>query len=212
MAGKFERKSFSSINLDDPFFDSLKNDYPGSVNSPSFIEWFHKKALQGESALVFEDEQGVGAFIKLKPNELEEIKLQDGSLLPMVDRLKISTIKIDERYRNRRIGEGAIGLALWEWQNIGTDEIYVTVFEKHDSLIYLLEKYGFSHIGYNLNGERVYIKNRKHLDFSDPCKSFPFLSGKIQHAGCLAIDMEYHDTMFAYIPFPIFPTQSKESF
>jgi hypothetical protein len=195
MAGKFERKLMKDINLDDPFFDSLKTDYPGSANSTGFVEWFHKKA--NEKALVFEDEDGVGAFIKLKPGEIEEIKLQDGTILPKVDRLKISTIKISERYRNRRIGEGAIGLTLWEWRDIGANEIYVTVFEKHDTLIFLLEKYGFSHVGNNLNGERVYIKDRRHLDFSDPCKAFPFLSGDIQHAGCLAIDMEYHDTMFA---------------
>ena len=195
MAGKFERKLMRDIDLDDPFFDSLKTDYPGSANSTSFVDWFHKKA--NEKALVFEDEDGVGAFIKLKPGEVEEIKLQDGTTLPKVDRLKISTIKISERYRNRRIGEGAIGLTLWEWRDIGAYEIYVTVFEKHNTLIVLLEKYGFSHVGNNLNGERVYIKNRRHLDFSDPCKAFPFLSNNIEYAGCLAIDMEYHDTMFA---------------
>lgn len=44
MAGKFERKLMGDINLDDPFFDSLKMDYPGSENSTGFIEWFHYKA------------------------------------------------------------------------------------------------------------------------------------------------------------------------
>ena len=195
MAGKFERKLMKDINLNDPFFDSLKEDYPGNEYSRGFIDWFHRKA--NEKALVFEDENGIGAFIKLKPGEAEEIELKDGTILPKVDRLKISTIKISERYRNRRIGEGAIGLTLWDWRDTGANEIYVTVFEKHDTLISLLEKYGFSHVGNNLNDERVYIKDRRHLDFSDPCKAFPFLSGNIEYAGCLAIDMEYHDTMFA---------------
>ena len=197
MAGKFERKSFADINLDDPFFDSLKRDYPGNEHSRGFIEWFHNKAGEGKRALVFEDDEGVGAFINLKPGEVEEIALKSGSILPAVARLKITTIKIDERYRNRRIGEGAIGLTLWQWRDLGTDEIYVTVFEKHASLIFLLEKYGFRYVGDNLNGERVYIKDRRNLDFSDPCKAFPFLCDGIQNAGCLAIDMEYHDTMFA---------------
>ena len=197
MAGKFSRKSFADINLDDPFFDSLKKDYPGNKHSRGFIEWFQNKAAEGKYALVFEDEQGVGAFVNLKPGEVEEIKLIDGSSLPAALRLKITTIKIDERYRNRRIGEGAIGLTLWQWRDQGADEIYVTVFDKHISLIALLEKYGFVHVGNNLNGERVYVKNRRKLDFSDPCKAFPFLSNNINHAGCLAIDMEYHDTMFA---------------
>ena len=53
MAGKFERKPFSEINLDDPFFDSLKADYPGSEASTGFVEWFHRKAAEGKKALVF---------------------------------------------------------------------------------------------------------------------------------------------------------------
>lgn len=197
MAGKFERKRFSEIDLNDSFFDSLKADYPGTSSSTGFVQWFTKKAADGKRALVFEDDQGVGAFVNLKPGETEEIKLADGSVLPKIARLKITTIKIDERYRNQRIGEGALGLTLWQWRDLGINEIYVTVFDKHASLIFLLEKYGFVHVGNNLNGERVYIKDRRNLDFSDPCKSFPFLSSRIQCAGCLAIDMEYHDTMFA---------------
>ena len=198
MPGKFIRTSFSDVNLDDPFFDSLKADYPGNSVSTGFCEWFRKKAFEGKKALVFEDEQGIGAFVNIKENEAEEIKLKDGITLPAEERLKISTIKIDERYRNQRIGEGALGLTLWQWRNCKLDQIYVTVFEKHQSLIQLLEKYGFSYVGDNLNEERVYIKDRRHLDFCDPCKAFPFLSKQYDHAGCLAIDMGYHDTMFAF--------------
>ena len=198
MAGKFERKRFSEINLDDPFFDSLKADYPGNSTSTGFVQWFAAKAADGKKALVFQDDQGIGTFVNLKPDETEEIKLADGTVLPKVPRLKITTIKIDERYRHQRIGEGALGLTLWRWRDLGTNEIYVTVFEKHTSLIFLLEKYGFIHVGNNLNSERVYIKDRRNLDFSDPCKSFPFISNQVQYAGCLAIDMAYHDTMFAY--------------
>ena len=151
MAGKFQRKCFSEINLDDPFFDSLKADYPGTANSTGFITWFRKKASSGKTALVFEDELGIGAFINLKPDEAEEIQLADGRVLPKVVRLKITTIKIDERYRHQRIGEGAIGLTLWQWRDLGTNEIYVTVFDKHHSLIFLLEKYGFNCVGKNIN-------------------------------------------------------------
>ena len=198
MAGKFIHKRFSDININDPFFDSLKRDYPGSATSTEFTKWFAKKAAEGKEALVFEDEQGVGAFVNLKPGEAEEIKLSNGRVLPYDSRLKITTIKIDERFRHQRIGEGALGLTLWDWRDRGVNEIYVTVFKKHVSLIFLLEKYGFNYVGDNLNGERVYIKDRRNLDFSDPCKAFPFIDGRMDHAGCLAINMEYHDTMFAY--------------
>lgn len=198
MAGKFERKLFSQLNLDDPFFDSLKADYPGSAKSTGFINWFHKKAVEGKRALVFEDEQGIGAFINLKPGEDEEIRLSNGSTLPKLKRLKITTIKIDERYQHQRIGEGAIGLTLWYWRDLNDKEIYVTVFEKHTTLIYLLIKFGFKCMGINLNGEKVFTKNRDSLDFSDPFKAFPFINGSFDHAGCLAIEDTYHDTMFAY--------------
>lgn len=197
MAGKFERRPFSEINLSDPFFDSLKADYPGTATSKAFPKWFAEKAAEGKKALVFEDEQGIGAFVNIKHGEIEAIPLQDGTTLPRNSRLKITTIKIDERYQHQRIGEGAIGLTLWNWRDSGSNEIYVTVFDKHTSLIFLLEKYGFSYAGNNLNGERVYIKDRRNLDFSDPCKAFPFISKQIDRAGCLAIDMAYHDTMFA---------------
>lgn len=198
MAGKFIRKRFSDIHLDDPFFDSLKADYPGTSASTGFVNWFDRKSREGKEALVFEDERGVGAFVYLKPDDEEELKMADGKALPQIRRVKISTIKIDERYRNQRIGEGALGLTLWKWRDSGIDEIYVTVFEKHTDVISLLVKYGFMNAGTNLNGECVYLKNRNNLDFSNPCKAFPFLSNQIQYAGCLAIDMDYHDTMFAY--------------
>ena len=111
MDGRFERKSFAEINLDDPFFDSLKQDYGG--DSPqSFIPWFNRKADEGKKALVFEDANGIGAFINLKAGEDEEIPLDNGTILPRIPRMKISTMKIDDRYRGRRIGEGALGLTL----------------------------------------------------------------------------------------------------
>ena len=46
MAGKFERKLFSEISLDDPFFDSLKADYPGTSTSTGFVKWFAAKAAE----------------------------------------------------------------------------------------------------------------------------------------------------------------------
>lgn len=113
MAGRFLLKKFEDINLDDEFFDTLKTDYPGTNNSTGFVDWFAKKAKSDATALIFEDEIGLGAFIVLKVED-EEIKLQD-TTLPRIERLKISTFRISERYRRQRIGEGAIGLILWKW-------------------------------------------------------------------------------------------------
>ena len=196
MAGKFILKRFSDINLDDSFFDSLKSDYPGTENSTGFTEWFEKKSTDGSMALVFEDEIGVGAFVVLK-NEEEKIKLRD-CILSEKKRLKISTFRIAERYRRQRIGEGAIGLLLWKWQKSEAEEVYVTVFDKHKTLISQFERFGFQKKGINLNGENVLIKSRKQVDFNDPYKSFPFVKDGFDYAGYIIIDDNYHDTMFAY--------------
>lgn len=196
MAGKFILKRFSEIDLDDTFFDSLKYDYPGTENSTGFVDWFKKKSVEGARALVFEDEIGVGAFVVLK-DEQEEIELQDFTL-PEKRRLKISTFRIAERYRRQRIGEGAIGLLLWKWQQSNTEEVYVTVFDKHETLISQFERFGFQKKGVNLNGENVLIKSRRHIDFNDPYKAFPFIKDGFDYSGYIIIDDHYHDTMFAY--------------
>lgn len=198
MAGIFDFKKLSDINLNDPIFDSLKRDYPGNENSTGFVEWFNKKAEQGEKALVFEDEYGLGAFILLKQYEDEPINLLDGQLDSKI-RTKISTFKLSDRFRGKRLGEGAIGLILWIWSNkYNTDEIYVTVYEKQETLIILLEKFGFTYMGKNLNNECVYIKSKLNIDYTDPYKSFPFINPDMEKSGYIVINDEYHDTMFPY--------------
>lgn len=196
MAGKFQLRQFSDINIDDRFFNSLKQDYPGNEHSTGFVQWFNKKATEGKTALVFEDEDGIGAFICLKPEE-EEIELED-RILPKEDRLKISTIKIDDRYRGQRIGEGAIGLTLWQWQRTRKNELFLTIFEKHEGLIKLLEKFGFERVGKNRNGEWVFVRDRRNLDYSDPFKCFPFINPSVDRAGYIIIDDVFHDNMFPY--------------
>ena len=189
-------RRFAELNINDPIFNSLKTDYPGTENSTGFIEWFQKKSVNESTALVFEDEFGLGAFIALKAEE-EEITLQN-KILPANKRIKVSTFCIAERYRRLRIGEGAIGLLLWKWQKTDAKEIYVTVFEKQRTLINQFEKFGFIKEGTNLNGEFVYMKNRNQIDFSNPFKSFPYIKSDFDYAGYVIIDDIYHDTMFAY--------------
>ncbi len=195
MAGRFSLKKFADIDLGDAFFDSLKSDYPGSESSTAFSEWFKKKSDKGATALVFEDEVGIGAFVALK-NEEEEVYLEK-AIVPLKKRIKISTIKISERYRHYRIGEGAVGLVLWKWQNSDAEEIYVTAFSKQTALISLLEKFGFREWGLNRNGERVFYRSKKQIDFSNSYKAFPFIKSGFDHAGYVIINDDYHDTMFA---------------
>jgi len=190
VGGKFEWHKFSEVDLSDAFFDSLKEDYS------EFTSWFQKKSDAGEEALVFTDELGAGSFIYLK-KECEPIELKD-MILPAKERIKIGTFRIADRYRRQRLGEGALGVSLWSWQESKYEEIYLTVFEKHRELVSLFEHFGFRCIGINARGERVYLKNRLQLDYSDPYKSFPFISPGIEKAGIIPINESYHDRLFPY--------------
>lgn len=190
MAGKFQWCKFSDVDLNDKFFDSLKNDYE------EFPNWFAKKCMAGESALVFYDEQGIGSFVYLK-EENEPIELTTG-VLPAVPRLKIGTLRLAERFRGQRLGEGALGVSLWRWQEKQLKEIYVTVFEKHNILISLFEHFGFRRVGMNPRGECVYLKSRDSIDYSDAYKAFPFIRPNFDKAGIIPIFEEFHDRLFPY--------------
>lgn len=60
MAGKFSWTRFADVNIEDDFFDSLKRDYV------EFCDWFHRKSSLGEKALVYKEDNSIGAFIYLK--------------------------------------------------------------------------------------------------------------------------------------------------
>lgn len=190
MPGKFEWHKFSEVNIDDPFFDLLKADYE------EFPVWFNKKSDAGEFALVFEDEQGVGAFVYLK-RENEAIQLMDKTL-PAIPRVKIGTLRLAERYRGMRLGEGALGVSLWKWRDDKVEDIYVTVFEKHSELISLFERFGFKCVGMNSRGECIYLKSRNKIDYTDPYKAFPFIRASFSKAGLLPIFERFHDRLFPY--------------
>ena len=192
MPGGFDTVRFASVDLEDTFFDSLKADY-----HPGFEEWFASKSEAGESAFVVTDDDGVMAFLYLKAEDDEAVELLD-SQLPAAPRMKIGTLKISERSRGDRLGEGAIGMALWQWRDSGLPEIYVTVFEKHESLVGILKKFGFRLAGQKSNGESVYTKSRASLSYATAYEPFPFINPHFHEASMLAIEQDYHDQLFPY--------------
>lgn len=190
MGNRFDYVEFSECNINDTFFDSLKDDYP------EFETWFQRKIQEHEKVYIYSDNKDIHAFSYLK-DECEEIILKN-EILPSQNRIKIGTLKIGSDLRGQRFGEGLIGIALWNWQSSGYDEIYVTVFPKHTMLINLLTKFGFMTKGENQRGELVFIKNKHILDHSDPYKMFPFISGHFDCAKYIPIMAAYHDTLFPY--------------
>lgn len=94
MDGIIETKKFKEINLNDPFFVTLKEDYPG------FEQWFMKKG--SETAQVFYNESDMlEAFLYMKTetgpiNDVHPV-LGEGSWL------KVGTMKVNPH--GTRLGE-----------------------------------------------------------------------------------------------------------
>ena len=149
---KFEKKKFGECDLDDSFFDSLKEDYQ------DFCSW-HSRHLDRD-AFVCQKNSKICALLILKDNEKEKILLKKGSL-PERCRTKICTLKVSSDMRLQGLGESMLSAALEHWQKQKSQEIYITVFPKYKSLVSLLKKHGFENAGEKPKGELVYIKSKK---------------------------------------------------
>lgn len=152
---KFEKKKFGDCDLNDGFFDSLKEDYQ------DFCSW-HSRHLDRD-AFVCQSGSEICALLILKDNEKEKILLQKG-FLPERCRTKICTLKVSSDMRSQGLGESMLSAALEHWQKQKSQEIYITVFPKYKSLVCLLKKHGFENAGEKPNGELVYIKSKKCAD------------------------------------------------
>lgn len=187
----FEICKFEDIDIKDPFFNTLKRDYPEFET-----KWFLKCIKEGREALVYKDQNGIGIFAALK-NECESILLEN-SILPPKSRTKITTLKIADRLQGQRLGEGLIAFILWKWLMSKNETIYITLFKEHEDLINLIERFGFVFKGINDRGECIYEKSRYYVDIKDPYKAFPFVCPHSKNVSYLPIDDYYHDTLFQY--------------
>lgn len=187
-------KKFEDINLSDPFFDSLREDYEGQ----KFDQWFKKKGK--ESAYVFEDKSGIKGFLYLKielSGERDYLKVSP--ILSPKKRLKIGTFKIDSS--GFRLGERFLKIIFDNARENEVEEIYVTLFEdKRQDIIRLktlLEQWGFVKHGYkNDNGELVLVKSMNVYDVTrEPKLNYPLIKDGA-NAFILPIKAEYHTDLF----------------
>lgn len=176
---------FSDIALTDPFFNTLKADYP------EFSEWYKKKSKEGAKAYIQKNEKGLlQAFLYLK---VEEEALTDVEpSLPAAKRLKVGTFKIEAH--NTKLGEHFVKKIMQAAVYSEVDEIYVTIFAKHEALIKLLQRYGFEECG-KKGDELVLVKPMK-LHLNDVLKDYPFVHTEKKRKFLLAIKPEYHTPLF----------------
>lgn len=177
-------KKLSDVNINDHFFDSLKNDYKG------FEAWFHSKA--GEKAFILEDVD-TGSIEGMLYLKNEDGPISDVSPnLPAGKWLKVGTLKINAA--GTKLGERVIKKAFDRAVADDCVGIYLTVFAHHASLIALLEKYGFVKHGEKATDsgvERVYTKSLCD-DLGDVRLNYPRLNVSGQKYWLLAVYPQYH--------------------
>ena len=140
-----------SLNLDEPFFDSLKKDY----GEKEFVQWWERISQEGRKAWVYNTEKGLGAILIYK---YENESIPSTPPLPKKERIKICTLKVE--HMGYKIGELLIKLTISYAVKSNVDEIYLThyVGEK-GRLKKLIEEYGFYRVAKKIDDEDIFIKN-----------------------------------------------------
>jgi hypothetical protein len=177
------RRLFREVDLADPFFDSLKQDYG------EFPNWFATKA--NEPAYVSQDEDGnLNGFLFLK---IEEGRVSDTvPPLPTARRLKVGTFKIHAH--GTRLGERFIKKIFDNAVAENIDEIYLTLFARHEGLSSLFSQYGFSKRAEKTsqNGTEDVLVRRLYSTSENILASYPVITLRGHRAYLLSLYPQWH--------------------
>lgn len=186
--------------LNSEFFDSLRGGYS------EFNSWFERKARDGRQAWVSWEQDGALGGVCIYDQQNDEQITEDMTLSGPA--LKISTFKVGETSRGRKIGELFLKAIFRYAASNCLENIFVHGdVDKHHFLFEMLVDFGFVHVGFHpgSNGrDAVYLK--KHpitppqdelLPFEYSCRYFPHF----RHDGAVAkfiipIKPEYHRILF----------------
>jgi len=170
-----QKEHFGNINIQDPFFDSFREDYPG------FDSWFNRKA--DETAYICRSDENLLAFLYLKIESETENYSDISPMFPKMKRLKIGTFKVS--LNGFKLGERFLKIVFDNAIQFKVDEIYVTIYDRSIGqvrLITLLEEWGFSKYGTksSTGGEElVYVRNfYKRYEKASPKLTYPFYPRK----------------------------------
>ncbi len=198
-----QKLRFGRINLNDDFFTSLKEDYPG------FDKWFIKK-FDDEAYITVNSNNGLLlSFLYLKVEEKDENYHDVSPVFSPKKRLKVGTFKVINN--GFRLGERFIKIIFDNALKNKVEEIYVTIFDKRDEqkrLIDLLEQWGFIYWG-KKNDELVYVRDfSKKTDDKQLKQCYPFIS---RNKDCFIVPI-YPDYHTELLPDSILNTESPEEF
>lgn len=183
-------KFFKSVDLNNSFFDTLKSDYK------EFEDWFKKKQNQNSKAYIEteKDTNEIMGFLYLKA---ENGEVNDVSpLLAAKKRIKVGTFKVNAH--GTKYGERFIKKIMDHAIAENAEEVYLTVFPKHEGLIRLISKYGFIRHGIKTTGngtEDVYVKDLKKYT-GNILLDYPLIKLSGVNKYLLGIYPQYHTRLF----------------
>lgn len=199
------KQYFGEINLQDSFFDSFREDYPG------FDRWFNKKS--DEIAYVCYVDERIAAFLYVKVEGTDENYSDIQPPFPKKKRLKIGTFKVI--HNGFKLGERFLKIIFDNARQYKVEEIYVTIYNKREEqerLIDLLQQWGFDEYGMktSVSGEeKVFVRDfEKKFDAANPKRTFPYLS-PTSDVYIVPIYPKYHTELF---PDSILNTESPLDF
>ena len=198
-----KKVKFGTLNLQDPFFDSLREDYDG------FNKWFVRKFDDECYVTVNSSNGSLLSFLYLKIENVGEDYSNITPPFPPKKRLKVGTFKVINN--GIRLGERFVKIIFDNALNNKVDEIYVTIFDKRpeqNRLICLLEQWGFCLWGQKRD-EKIYVRDfAPRFNLADLKSTYPYISVK-QKVYLLAIRPEYHTEL---LPDSILTTESPDDF
>lgn len=188
MTRQLKLTKFRNLSLLDPFFDSLKEGYD------EFPDWFQRKADEDVYVVVDDvtDELSGMLYLKVEDAPIKDVTPQ----LPDGKWLKVGTLKIVGR--GTRLGERILKKIFDTAISKNADGVYVTVFEVHEQLISLFERYGFVKHRKKItkNGTELVLVRDLRKFSSDIIKDYPFIHTKGKKYWLLAIYPDYHTELF----------------
>jgi hypothetical protein len=185
LSRQLRETKFRAISLKDPFFASLKAGYKG------FEEWFSGKA--NEDVYVIDDGRRLSGMIYLKHEDGIVADVEP----PLAARrwLKIGTLKIEGR--GTKLGERVLKKIFDRAIDEDREGVYVTVFQLHESLIRLFERYGFKRYGVKRtdDGTELVLARVFSELTGNVVADYPFFRTRGQKAWLLAVYPEYHSQL-----------------
>ncbi len=163
---------FGALDLSDPFFETLHEDYPG------FDRWFIKKADEWAYVTQNSSNRMLLSFLYIKREDPDEAYPDIVPAFLPKRRLKVGTFKVVSN--GVRLGERFLKIIFDNALIQKVEEIYVTIFDKRAEqrrLIELLEDWGFVLHGKKGNDELVYVRDfRPKVELSNLKLSYPYIS------------------------------------